>query len=529
MRQTSHLSLLSALACLTGGAAFAQQPMSAIDWLDTPPAQTDADGGNAPSPVWQQLSDILGDTPQDDEPRGPDTSVPQVVVEPLGGSNPDAVGLLAPSTTGLPLSLWQMSDTDTLIAYLSTLPADPLPALRSLYYTLLLAEADAPSGAGHTARFLQARIDALVAYGAVAQAYALLERAGPSRPQLFDRWLDLSILIGDEAPACMALSQRPDLSNDYTKRIFCAARAGDWPTAALTYEAATAIGAVSGTESTLLASYLDPGLIDTMPDVPLPRHVTPVVFKLFEAAGTPLPTRQLPRAFAMADLRGNSGWKAEIEAAERLTRTRALPANRLLGYYSAHKAAASGGVWDRVDAIQKLDAALQADDAQGIAQILPTAWDYMHGERLGISFAELFGQQLAETNLPGDAGALAFRIGLLSPDYETIADMRAAATDEETFLISLAQGRVRAAFAETPLQVAIAKAFAARGPNPEYNPYLDRGQLGEVILSAARILDEAHTGDLSSIGKALRTLRAVGLEDTARCAALQLLLLEPSV
>ena len=46
-----------------------------------------------------------------------------------------------------------------------------------------------------------------------------------------------------------------------------------------------------------------------------------------EAIGTPLPTAPLPLAFAHSDLRHTAGWKARIEAAERLVRTGAVSAN----------------------------------------------------------------------------------------------------------------------------------------------------------------------------------------------------------
>ena len=53
-------------------------------------------------------------------------------------------------------------------------------------------------------------------------------------------------------------------------------------------------------------------------------------------------------AFAQADMRDNTGWKAQLEAAERLARNGVLDPNQLLGLYTEEKAAASGGVWDRV-------------------------------------------------------------------------------------------------------------------------------------------------------------------------------------
>ena len=100
----------------------------------------------------------------------------------------------------------------------------------------------------------------------------------------------------------------------------------------------------------------------------MPKHITPLIFRMREAIGEPLPTPPLPRAFANADLRPITGWKPQIEAAERLAVSGAIDENRLLGLYTERLPAASGGVWERVDAMQEFDAAYRADDPGAIAK-----------------------------------------------------------------------------------------------------------------------------------------------------------------
>jgi hypothetical protein len=51
-------------------------------------------------------------------------------------------------------------------------------------------------------------------------------------------------------------------------------------------------------------------------------------------------------------------------------------------------------------------------------------------------------------------------------------------------------------------------------------------RLGEVILQVLAMLQKGAQGDTTAMRDALATLRALGLEDTARRAALQSLLLE---
>ena len=122
---------------------------------------------------------------------------------------------------------------------------------------------------------------------------------------------------------------------------------GDWNAAALTLKTAEALGFVTGEQSALLERFLDPEIEDGAAPLPPPSRPSPLVWRMMEAIGEPMPTNTLPVAFAQADLRANAGWKQQIEAAERLARTGAVAPNRLLGLYTERRPAASGGVWDR--------------------------------------------------------------------------------------------------------------------------------------------------------------------------------------
>jgi hypothetical protein len=353
----------------------------------------------------------------------------------------------------------------------------------------------------------------------------LLDRAGPARPALFDPWLDLALLDGEEGRPCRVLAARPRLSDSYAKRVYCTARAGEWATAAVIYDSAVALDLLSDRQADLLAQFLDPETVGRSPGLAPPQEVTPLLFRLYEAAGSPLPTGNLPRAFAVADLRPTAGWKVRLDAAERLARTGALPANRLLGLYTEREPPASGGVWERAAAVQALDKALSKNDAETVARVLPGAWADMRRQNLATPFAEIFGTRLARIALEGPARAAAFRAALLSPEYEAAIAAFVPQTRAERFLAGLARGTPPAQAARTPLEKAIAAAFAASGPAPAQAPLLEAGKLGQAILAAGHQIDTAAPGQVARIRAGLQTLLAVGLEDTARRAALQLLIL----
>src|SRR6056297_410669 len=503
-------SSLAVVAVLWATHGAAQAPLSAIDWLDE--ADTAVLGGPY--------------APRAEPPAADRVMTPEVVVTALDAPRADAVGLLPSSTTGLPATLWRDSAEATLLQRLRALPEVPLPAVQALYYTLLLAEAEAPADSGPSARFLSVRLAALRRFGAVEPALALVERAGGATPELFDQWFDLALLNGSEEPACAALSAEPHLSDSLAARIYCTARQNDWDTAALTYHGATATGGLPEPDATLLALFLDPSLIEEIAPPDPPGRVTPLQFRLFEAIGAPLPTRNLPRAFAMADLRGTAGWKAELEAAERLARTGALPGAQLLGLYTARKPAASGGVWDRVLAVQRLDRALSDGDSAAVARAIPAAWQAARAVRLETIFAELFTERLLKIDLPTEAEAQAFDIALLSSMYESAAQTLTPTNARQRFAAGLARGLPSEAEATSPVAQAIARGFTHVAAAPAHQALIDEGRLGEAILLAARELDSTASSGRETLSAALGTLRAVGLEDTARRAALQMLLLE---
>ncbi len=494
-------------AFLLSGAASAQEPMSAIDWLsrsiEAPPV--------APAAPWKE-----GDE------AGVHTS--EIEVTRLDRSPPDAAGLLASSVTGLPNSLWSASDATTLSRLMQTAGRAELPAVRALMYTLLLAEADPPRAIPVSGDFLQLRVDQLLRLGAVEQAEALLERAGPETPALFQRAFDAALLTGNEDARCADLDNRPEIQVRYPARIFCLARRGKWSTAALVLGTAEALGDLTPYEDALLSKFLDPDVYEEDDPLEYPEEPTPLEYRLFEAIGERMPTAPLPRAFSFVDLRPVAGWKAQLEAAERLAAAGALSENRLLGIYSARLPAASGGVWDRVEALQRFDTALSRRDKQAIMRTIRPAWQAMAEVNLQVPFARLYGPSLLTVNLIGAHQDLASEIALLSAAYEEAARTIDPVTSTDSMLIAVATGRLP----DTPPVQARLRAIYdgfQQLPSTEFQQLIKDGALGEVILRAIGKLANGTNSDPRQVAEALALFRAVGLEETARTVALQLILL----
>ncbi|MCU0903494.1 MAG: hypothetical protein MUE83_06420 [Tabrizicola sp.] len=489
-------------------------PLSAIDWLSQSVA-TPAVAGTTMVPVEEPpVAEAGGALPA------------TVTTSALDGPSPDAVGLIPPTVSGLPVNLWGAGLTREVAERLVTHPNDDLPALRQLFLTLLLAEVAAPVDAGGRGELLQVRIDKLLALGALEQAAALIDAAGATTPELFRRAFDVALLTGAENRACDFMASEPHLAPTIPARIFCLARSGDWDTAALTIRTSTALGQLTANQEALLSRFLDPDLFEGEPVPPAPDPVTPLDWMIYAAIGEPLPTEGLPIAFSYAELSPRSGWKARIEAAERLTRAGTIPPNVILGLYTEHDPAASGGVWDRVAAFQAFDAAIAANDVARVEKTLPAVWARMQEVELEVPFATLFGKALTELALTGEAAAIAFRVGLLSPQSEMTARRYVPASAEDAFLAAVALGTASSALPPDSLARAISAAFRAPAPSSEAQALLDGNRKGEAIITAIDNIGRGVQGDLRGVTEGLSLLRMVGLENVARRTALELMILE---
>jgi hypothetical protein len=538
--------LIAALACTPPlSAAWAEEPMSAIDWL-TPsvlPAAMAPSAPGAPDPWGQPATPSPGSGASvshlpplpGEAPVSAGAGVEPIVTSALGQFDPDRVGLIDAARSGLPAGLWGLTPERELAAQLRQERVETLPALQALLRNLLLAELDPPltRAPGAEGSLLLARVDRLLDMGALDPAYALLIQAGPKDPERFRRLFDIALLLGEENRACALMRNTPEIAPALPTRIFCLARRGDWSAASLTFGTASSLGQIPEDMQPLLALFLDDEMADGAAELATPQRPTPLAFRLMEAIGQPMPTTNLPVAFAQADLRANTGWKSRIEAAERLARMGSVEANQLLGLYTEQDPAASGGVWDRVAAIRALDKAISANDPAAVATALPAAWDRMAEIGLEANLGSMFGPALEKMPLSGDAASIAFNLGMLSEDYETIARNHSSSSLREAFLMALARGDTAAVEAPDAVATAIKTAFdtpisvnsVTTAPEP-YAAELEENRLGEALLMAIDDVAEGARGDTRRLAQGLQLLRHVGLESTARRAGLEVMVMQ---
>lgn len=511
---------------LASGAAFAVfglaaqasdgAPLSAIDWLqralEAPMAPTEG-------PVGTLL-------PDETDARLPATHFTPIETELLEGAGLSSTGIFTAERIGLPRDLWGAATHSEVIAAIKTIPTDTVPSAARLALRLLLAEFALPRGdiSGARDALFLARLDKLIELGALEQAQQLIEVASEASSAINARAFDIALLLGEEDRACAALSGLITTSYGHGAQIFCTARRGDWQAAYASLRVAQSLALVSETEALLLTRFLEEE--EEEYPLPPPQETTPLGWRIMEALGDPVTTAGLPIAYAHADMRGTSGWRAQLEAAERLTRAGVMQPNRLHGLYSERRAAASGGLWDRVRLLQTLDRATTMKDSEAASAALVQAWPLFAAAELEAALAEMKAEALADLSLAPQASEILWKLALLSDDARPAAAALAPEGGLGRLVMALADGRDLPQTSSSPIAGAIVAAFNAEGFSAANEALLEAGKPGLLLLEGLALIAEAAAGDLNAATSGLQRLLAVGLEPFARQIAIELLLLE---
>lgn len=508
-----------AIVALLAGAAQAQTPYSAIDWLSdslahppnfviTPPGRT---------------SSALD----------PNT----ITVLPLETLSHDAAGILPPEVTGFPRAIWGSMAAAAAAAALLDIKTSEVPEVMSLAKQILLAQSDPPEGPYTDGTVLLARIDRLFRMGALAEAETLARISGPLTPEIFRRWFDISLINQRTKAPCDALRAQPTLSHNVATRVICLARGGDWNAAAITVSLAESLGQIKVEDADLLVRFLDPEMFADLPDTPPPDPMDPVTFTLRDSLALSRPTTPLPLPYLNADLGLQTPARQRIIAAERLVRASAIPPGLLFAAYRGKRAASSGGAWGRAEQVQALDAAFISEDSEALAQSISSAMVAFSDAGLLHAFAYEYADKLA--HFPPDEGTwqIAPRIRRLlliaGRPLAQWANLGKADPPLVQFATQLASHTPVEGISPygQPLPDAIHLAFANITPPrqdvPDLLAKIDQGNFAEVLLHALALLAKGRTADPQDLHEGLYLLLKLGLDDAARKTAIQLLLLEP--
>ncbi|MEO0916836.1 MAG: hypothetical protein AAFY31_07610 [Pseudomonadota bacterium] len=493
-----------------GAAAEADpsSPLSAIDWL--------SDSVTSDDPPAQQGGAELK------------ASAPGVIrVLPLDQPVPDSAGLRSADELGVPFDIWGRSAAGDLAEGLARISVgqETPPSVITFLTELPKLRLAPPIDAAVDDRFFLARVDRLLEKGHLAEAEALLDAAGLEDAQAFRRRFDIALLTGTETEACRQIEETPDLSPTYPARIFCLARLGQFDVAALTLGNAETLGILTEREDALLLHFLDPELFEGDPIPAAPRVPTPLQFRLYEAVGNRISTEALPLPFAHADLSTTVGWKARLNAAERLASSGAITFEQLLAVYQERGPSASGGVWERIRAVSALSDAIAKGEPDQIATALPAAWASARQVGYGSALASWVLPSLSTLSKPGRASHVALEIALTAGDTDVASRFARSALDDQ-FLLSIANGQFGTVTPRDALGRAVLRGLSAASAGPSYESLIADDRRGEVLLRALGQLADGASGNPSLTAQSLAALNRLGLTILARQIAIELILKE---
>jgi len=460
-------------------------PISAIDWLSQPglaPLSEDNVIERDPSigAVIDQVTVIELDTPVD-----------------------KVYGLIPAKISGIQRNFWTDLDPNNVQQIIRSLPESGLPATDDLLLRALLAE----SLGGDAV--LRVRAKALIERGAVYAAYNLLGQSQLDNLEIFSLFADASLLTDNFERMCGQLNAASHFSNDEALQVYCHARAGSWSTAVLKYFTLNTLGVFAPATSSLLAASLDPELTNNLilqkADL---AKLTPLEFKLRASVGQPISTISLPLKFAVSDLSKASSWRQQIEAAERLSAMGSLSATELLEKYKSGKIPASGGIWDRVFAVQQLDRALE-DPIIDPSEELRVFWTSMKNSKLVAPLARAWADELIKFGQVPEENEILFEMQVLS---------RANAFEFKPTMARLQR------YNPNVLAVTYHNIMLQLDQDlPTSKPFRSAN-----MLRGMRLISDALQGNEVALSEAIVHYQAMGLKQLAKQIVMEFMILAPS-
>lgn len=494
------------IAIFWTNAAQCAQPLAAIDWLTDPPTG--------------ERHQALQHSDRSTSHANSALPVP-VRTGGLSGYNINAAGLITAQTAQLPSDLWPPTQITQAAELLPRIPRLKSKEANLLLAALLMAENDT-ARMSDTVPLFMARIEKLVDLGALEAATTLVSLASAYEDSRLIRLaLDIALIRGPAKQECARAITSNILvdEQDRLAEIYCEAMAQNWQQAEFLLITSEALGLLSEIDLELMWQFVDPAYADTTraPTVQIDQ-LSPIRFQLIEGLGATPFLNEAPTPYQWSYLNGRTGWKLQIEAAEKLARASVVSGNALLEYYTARKPSASGGVWDRAAAVQRLDTATPPNRSTAFYE----AYEVFNRTGDILLLAEIvYALDLGrDNNIANDP--LWTELMILAHPQMVEADRVAHPLPRISFAMALLSHDHEAAHAlqgTDPLVSAVWHAMSV--------PVTAQAPTGPKIAQALIELAKGENGDMYAVNKSLRHLRAMGLARYAARIAAQLTIMGP--
>ena len=511
---------------------FADDPMSAIDWLEKKI--------NDPPEFFTYPSEIE---------KSDDNEIEKIV---LPNISKNSIGIYPSIKIGINSDIWKNSNELEISALLRKIRISDLYYLNRLLKRILLIESDPPiivvdkkfSGT----LFLRERILKLIQMGALDDAEALILEADPTfDPNLIDLWSEVSFLTYRFERFCNAILNGYHNSLDPAYKIICLARSGDWNAAALSLATYSSINEIDSDHEKLLINYLDHEAELEIINKDKCKEEKSVIIYLCNFSNVNMQFPNYGVKFLYNNLGRGKSIRSRIVASEELVKSGALNPNILFSTYKIKQPSTSGGVWARAKFIQELDIIIQHDlnNYQYLSNHLNIVIDEFLKNKLLTAFAISYGKKL-RLNISNFSplNDLILIINILSGEYRNLLQYDLIVDPKLKDLISVLNKRDKHLLEtnlkdnqttifhddNTELQNAILK--ASNGIYPEKvnfihdtkNDYSNKD--GLMLLNAILKISNSSNYDIADIQTGLASLVKLGLTNDFKAISNELLIME---
>ena len=514
--------------------SYAQEPMSAIDWL--------AEKINDPPVFYTNPSVNIKN--QDEK----------IEIINLPSISKNSIGIYPSIKIGINFDIWKNSNEIEISNLLEKINTSDIYFLNRLFKRILLVEADPPIISNNLEfsgiYFLRARILKLIEMGALDDAEVLLLDANPSSdPKLIDLWSKISFLTYRFDKFCNSVLNGYHKLLDPSHKIICLARSGDWNAAALSLATYSSIKEINSDNEKLLINYLDHEAEIEIINKAKCNIDKPIIVYLCSFSTVNNQNSNFQVKYLYNNLGRGKSIRSKIIASEELVKSGALNSSFLFSTYKIKQPSTSGGVWARAKQVQQLEDIIQfkSYNPEFLSNHLKVMIDEFLKNKLLTAFAEYYGKQLKFSNSnyrPLNDQIL--MINILSGEYNSINDLDTITNPKLKNLIKTINIRDSAILnpkkdinhldflnneVNTELQRAIFKASYGIIPdgifsNKSLEESFSRKEHGKVLLNAISLISNASSSNIPSIQIGLASLVKLGLINDFKAISNELLIME---
>jgi hypothetical protein len=258
--------------------------------------------------------------------------------------------VMADDGSGLPYELWRGLDVKTLETLISEIEIPPRsPALHGLWLRLITSNIPPPTGGETDQHFMALRLETLYRSGLLKEASRELSKNQTGNPLVATLAARNEIGMGEKTRGCATARSGGPLPGNAPKSLkglaalisgYCAALDGDTAGAGLAAELARE----EGVQDTGGIAALDAMTIGTKPKFPSGQRISPLDYRLIEAAGGTIDTTMFlkqaaPSLLAALALDTTTQPALQLSAAESAARLNAIAPEELARIYRQQAAA----------------------------------------------------------------------------------------------------------------------------------------------------------------------------------------------